>query len=156
MRTCVWSWCTIMRHRRAWPPAVKCSLASENSAQALILSGQPGGIKSFFFLILMSEEHNQDQSSAWRCRGNICGLRPRLGRPVLSGDITCLPRVRFVSVTSRSFHTTLTVWNISGPGNDQLDLNKLISPGVRALVHLTENIKHVQGLFHLVDIQRGF
>ena len=46
--------------------------------------------------------------------------------------------------------------NIPGPGNGELDLNKLISPGVRSLVHLTENIKHVQGLFHLVDIQRGF
>ena len=55
-----------------------------------------------------------------------------------------------------SLQETLTVWNISGPGNDQLDLNKLISTGVRSLVHLTENIKHVQGLFHLVDIQRGF
>ena len=46
--------------------------------------------------------------------------------------------------------------NFPGPGNGELDLNKLISPGVRSLVHLTENIKHVQGLFHLVDIQRGF
>ena len=50
-----------------------------------------------------------------------------------------------------------TVSTIPGPGyNGELDLNKLISPGVLPLVHLTENIKHVQGLFHLVDIQRGF
>ena len=155
MRTCVWSWCTIVRRRKAWPPAVKCSPASENSVQASILSGQPGWIKQDLYLMFMSEEHNQDQSSAWGCGRNICGLRAELGRPVLSGDATCLPRFRFVSGGSRKIYT-LTVWNISGPGNDQIDLNKLISTGVRSLVHLTENIKHVQGLFHLVDIQRGF
>ena len=64
-------------------------------------------------------------------------------------------QVCFRRSASKEIHT-LTAWNISGPGNDQLDLNKLISTGVRSLVHLTENIKHVQGLFHLVDIQRGF
>ena len=52
--------------------------------------------------------------------------------------------------------TNIDCKNITGPGNGELDFNKLISPGVRSLVHLTENIKHVQGLFHLVDIQRGF
>ena len=75
--------------------------------------------------------------------------------------------VQFSQGTLLAFHISgrfqeleiyeFTVSTIPGPGyNGELDLNKLISPGVRSLVHLTENIKHVQGLFHLVDIQRGF
>ena len=52
MRTCVWSWCTIVRRRKAWPPAVKCSPASESSVQASILSGQPGWTQLVLYLIL--------------------------------------------------------------------------------------------------------
>ena len=109
----------------------------------------------------INSSHRTNVKRAWS--GSMWGVRIQRGYLETTGRIgphsslkgRCLPST--YQVGSRSWMDIYEFTVIAGPGyNGELDLNKLISPGVLSLVHLTENIKHVQGLFHLVDMQRGF